>query len=103
MDKINKLFPDCFTEPKLSNPEFHRNPKLQISDKRVAQLLLVLHELDESVAGFAELPKTDLSDLVSSAIVACGFVDPGEARYAIAAVLDSIETRNAASETFAPD
>lgn len=61
-----------------------------ISDKRVAQLLLVLHELDESVAGLEKLAKSDLSDLVSSAILACGFVDPMEARYAIASVLEAI-------------
>jgi hypothetical protein len=61
-----------------------------ITDKRVAQLLLVLHELDESVAGLKEMPKSNLSELVSTAILACGFVDPMEARHAIATVLETI-------------
>jgi hypothetical protein len=43
------------------------------------------------VAGLEELPKTELSELISSAIQACGFVDPIEERYAISAVLEAIE------------
>ena len=66
------------------------NSIVRITDKRVAQLLLVLHELDESVTKMEDLPKSDLSELVSNAILACGFVDPMEARHAIAAVLEVI-------------
>ena len=94
MDKANKLFLYPSTEHVWPTQEFNQtcsDAKVHIADERVARLLLVLHELDESVAGLEELPKTELSELVSSAILACGFVDPLEARNAIAAVLEAIE------------
>ncbi len=69
----------------------HPDSNMCIADKRVARLLLVLSELDECVAGLELLPKADLSDLVSSAILACGFENEGEAKYAIATVLRAIE------------
>jgi hypothetical protein len=67
------------------------DPRVHVEDKRVARLLLVLHELDQSVAGLEQLPQSELSELISSAILACGFADGTEARYAIAAVLEAIE------------
>jgi hypothetical protein len=73
--------------------------KFHIADKRVAQLLLVLHELDKSLEGLQKLPQADLSEIVSSAIVACGFVDGMEARYAIGAVLAAIERRDPMPES----
>jgi hypothetical protein len=102
MDKINELFLDPATEYVWLNPEFNKtssDSKVHIADKRVARLLLVLHELDESVGGLEELPKTELVELVSGAILACGFVDPLEARYAIAAVLEAIEMRDPMPES----
>jgi hypothetical protein len=92
MDNTNEVFRDYSVGSNESN-EFKQkylNATVCITDKRVAQLLLVLHELDESVAGLEKLAKSDLSDLVSSAILACGFVDPIDARYAIASVLEAI-------------
>ena len=102
MDKINKLFLDPSTERMWPTPEV--NPafadlRVRITDERVARLLLVLHELDESVAGLEALPKAELSALVSSAILACGFVDPIEARYAIATVLETIEMQDSMPES----
>jgi hypothetical protein len=73
------------------------DPGICITDKRVARLLLVLQELDQSVAGLEHVPRHDLVSLISSAIQACGFADPEDARYAIAAVLQAIEAP-AASE-----
>jgi hypothetical protein len=99
MDKINRLSPDPSTENMWLNPEAETNSKVHIADKRVGRLLLVLHELDRSVAGLEELPKTELSELVSGAILACGFVDPIEARYAIAAVLEVIEMHDSMPES----
>ena len=63
------------------------------------QLLSVLRELDESVVQLGGLPQTDLTELVSSAIVACGFTSPVEAWYAIIAVLEVIETNGPARES----
>lgn len=63
-----------------------------VADQRVARLLLILEDLDRSVAGLEEVPQKELSDLISNAILACGFVNPVEAQYAIAAVLQAIES-----------
>jgi hypothetical protein len=60
---------------------------------RIARLLRILRELDESVAGLEALQEAELSDLVCRAIQEAGFMDPGEARYAIAAVLEVIGPR----------
>ena len=43
------------------------NLKVHIADKRVAQLLLVLHELDEWVSVSEGLQETELSELISKA------------------------------------
>jgi hypothetical protein len=82
-------FPDSGARPEFNQPSSHR--RLQIDDSRIVQLLLVLHAIDESVAEFGALSDSALSELVSSAILACGFVDPIEAWRAIAVILDAIE------------
>ena len=102
MDEINKPFLDLSTEHIWPTPEVSRvfaDSIVRVTDERVARLLLMLHELDESVAGLEELPKTELSELISSAIQACGFVDPIEERYAIAAVLEAIEVHDSMTES----
>jgi hypothetical protein len=102
MDKIHKLFLHPSTEYVWPTTEFNQtcsDAKVHIADERLARLLLVLHELDESVAGLEELPTTELSELISSAVLACGFVDPIEARYAIAAVLEVIEMHDSMPES----
>lgn len=101
MDKINRLFPYPSTKHMWPTPEVNRafaDSRVRITDERVARLLRMLYELDESVAGLEELPKTELSELISSAILACGFVDPIEKRYAIAAVLEAIEVNDSMPE-----
>jgi hypothetical protein len=67
--------------------------RVHIADSRTARLLLTLHEIDQAVAGLEALPQTDLVELVSSAILACGFADGTEARLAIITVLEAIERR----------
>jgi hypothetical protein len=64
---------------------------VHLADERVARLLLVLHDIDQSLAGLEKLPLPELTELASGAILACGFVDGTETRYAIAAVLEAIE------------
>jgi len=101
MDKINKLFPYPSIKRMWPTPEANQafaDLRVRITDERVARLLLMLYELDESVARLEELPKTELSELISSAILACGFVDPIEERYAIAAVLEAIEVHDSMPE-----
>jgi len=94
MDNTNNLFPDHAIERPWPESGFDRtlsNSEVHIADRRMARLLLVLHELDRSVAGLEGLPQTELSELVSNAILSCGFEDATEARHAIAAVLSAIE------------
>jgi hypothetical protein len=101
MDKI-KTPNDPFTKHILQAPEFAKtrsDSKVHIADKRITRLLLVLHDLDQYVAGLERLPQDELIELVSNAILACGFSDGTEARYAISAVLDSIDRRDPAPES----
>jgi hypothetical protein len=92
MDKLKRL-PDPVTGhiPPASEYTTHFDSKVHIADTKVARLLLVLHEIDQAVAGLEGLPQTELTELVSSAILACGFVDGTEARHAIVAVLEAVE------------
>ena len=66
-----------------------------IADQRVARLLVILKDIDQFIGGLEEVPQKELSDLISRAILTCGFVDPVEAKYAIAAVLHAIEDKGA--------
>jgi hypothetical protein len=97
MDKVAKVFLHSSGEHMASNGAFDMtssDPALNIQDKRVAQLLVLLQELDESAEGLAALPKSELREVVSSAIGVCGFADPLEARDMIATVLNAIETQH---------
>jgi hypothetical protein len=97
MDKVDALFLHSSVEHMCLNRVFGKtcsDSDLQIHDKRVAQLLVLLQQLDESAEGLEELPVPELSEIVSSAIRMCGFVDPIEARDVIAIVLDAIKIRS---------
>jgi len=93
MEKLKRL-PDPYTLPAYEYRTNRSDSKIHIADNKVARLLLVLHEIDEAVAGLEDLPQSELTELVSGAIVACGFVDTTEAQHAIAAVLEAIESRD---------
>jgi len=63
MDKTNEMFLYPFAEHIWRNPEFDKTSShsgVRIADERVARLLTVLHELDESVGGLEELPNDEL-------------------------------------------
>jgi hypothetical protein len=60
----------------------------------VAQLLLLLQLLHRDVGGLAELPRPELSEIISSAVGVCGFINPIEAQDVIAVVLNAIETED---------
>jgi hypothetical protein len=94
MDKVNTLFLHSSVEHMCPNPAFDEtlsDSDLDIHDKRVARLLVLLRQLDESAEGLEALPEPELSEIVSSALRVCGFGDPIEARDVIAIVLDAIE------------
>ena len=94
MDKVNTLFLPCSVEQMCPNRAFDQTfseSGLHRQDKRVAQLLVLLQQLDESAEGLEALPEPELSEIVSSAIRVCGFVDPIETQDVMAIVLDAIE------------
>jgi hypothetical protein len=93
VDKL-KPFSDAFNHNSSAAPECYMSrsdSKLHIADKRMARLLLVMHEIDRVVGGLRELPQSDLIQIASSAILACGFADGTEARHAITEVLEVID------------
>jgi hypothetical protein len=94
MDDTNEPFLDTPVVDIHSSHEFNKilsDSQTYIPDcHRIARLLRRLRELDESVAGLETLQEAELSELVCTAIREAGFVDPHEARYAIAAVLEII-------------
>jgi hypothetical protein len=96
LDKM-KRFSDPSTKYILPPPDFNATQsesRVYTSDKRLARLMLVLRELDESLAKFEELSQSELSEIVFNAILACGFAEGTEAQYAIGAVLEAIERRD---------
>ncbi len=97
MDKVNTLFLHSSVEHMCPNRVFGKtcsDSDLDIHDKRVARLLVLLRQLDESAEGLEALPEPELSEIVCSAIRVCGFVDPIEARDVIAIALNAIEMQN---------
>jgi hypothetical protein len=67
---------------------------LHVDAKRMARLLVLLKQISETSAELEALPEPELSEIVSSAIGVCGFVDPIEVRDVIAIVLDAIEMQD---------
>jgi len=96
MDKTNKPFlafsaKDARPDRTFANASFEAG--LYRRDKRVAQLLLLLRQLNQSVGGLGTVPQAELCEIVSSAVGVCGFVNPIEAQDVIAAVLGAFETQ----------
>jgi hypothetical protein len=60
-------------------------------NQRMARLLVLLTQIDEYAGGLDTVPVPELSEMVSSALGLCGFVDPAETRQVIATVLEAIE------------
>jgi hypothetical protein len=94
MEKMNSQFLNA-TDIGMHLDGSHRtrkaDPYLRTPDMRVARLLLVIRQLELCLAGLDYLPDSDLMELISSAIMACGFTEPAETRCAIAQVLEAIE------------
>ena len=67
-------------------------------NQRVAQFLMLLQQLDESAGGLGTLAAPEVSEIVSSALGVCGFVDPNETREVIATVLEVLEKQRASPE-----
>ena len=70
------------------------NSDLDIQDKRVTQLLVLLQQLNTSAGGLGALPETELGEVIASAVRLCGFLNPIEARDVIATVLEGLKMRD---------
>jgi hypothetical protein len=98
MDEVQHQFYDAggiWPRPCQGHRSTATDSGVGITDSRVARLLLVLSEINESVAGLDSLPEAELAELVSGAIQACGFTDPVEVRSVVATVLRAIEAPGA--------
>lgn len=97
MNKVDEVFLQSFGEQVDSpaNGQDISHTDLNIN-QRVSQFLMLLQQLDESAGGLEALPDPELSEIVSSALGVCGFVDPNEAREVVATVLEVLEKRDAA-------
>ncbi|MGB8063074.1 MAG: hypothetical protein WCF26_14345 [Candidatus Sulfotelmatobacter sp.] len=92
MDKSDAVILYFAVEDICASQVFDRTcADLHVDDKRMARLLVLLKQLNESSAGLEALPEPERSEIVSSAVRVCGFVDPIEARDVIAIVLDALE------------
>jgi hypothetical protein len=97
MDDLNEMFLYSSVEDMAANRALDKpfyDPDSQGQDRRVARLLILLQQLNESGQGLEGLPEPELSEIVRSAILLCGFLDPTETRNAIAVVLDAIEMQD---------
>ncbi|MFZ1008628.1 MAG: hypothetical protein WAN65_17440 [Candidatus Sulfotelmatobacter sp.] len=102
MEKVNQVF--LHLSPRYIRPnnvlaETHSDSATYLEDKRVAQLFLLLRQLQRSAGGLCGLPTPELTDIVSSAVHLCGFVNPRESRDVTAAVLDALEMKEPMSES----
>jgi hypothetical protein len=92
MDKVDAAFLRSFREQ--GGPSHASG--LDVSDEdlninqRVAKFLMLLQQLDESAGGLGTLSPVELSEIVTSALGVCGFVDPKETRDVIATVLEEL-------------
>lgn len=94
MGTIDELFLSTFEDSTLPTPEFNADSLergIRITDRRVAQLLIVLHEIDESSKGLQNVSEAQLSEIVGQAILACGFTDLAEARCVMTPILEAME------------
>ena len=106
MAKVNALFLHSSVEHMGPNHAFGKtcsDSDLRSQDQRVAHLLVRLRQFDECAQGLERLTEPELSEIVSSAIRVCRFVDPIGARDVIAIVLDAIEIQDPVSVRAASD
>ena len=97
MDKGNRLL--LYSSPERISPSnafgiASFNSDLDVQDKRVVRLLVLLQQLNTSGGGLGALPETELGEVISSAVRLCGFLNPIEARDVIATVLEGLKMQD---------
>jgi hypothetical protein len=101
MDKASKLF--LFSSPAQTSPngapsETDSRPNLHVKDRRIARLLILLRQINESTGGLAAFPNPQVSEIVSCAVRLCGLGSSTEAKEVVAAVLEALEIQDAIRE-----
>lgn len=101
MNKANKLL--LFSsagQPRpnraLSEPD--SSPNLHVKDRRIARLLILLRQINESTGGLAAFPEPQVSEIVCCAVRLSGLTTSTEARQVVAAVLEALEIQDAIRE-----
>ena len=97
MDKGNRLLLHSSAERISPNNAFgiaSFNSDLDVHDKRVVQLLVLLQQLNTSAGGLGALPETELGEVIASAVRLCGFLNPIEGRVVIATVLEGLKMQD---------
>jgi len=101
MDKTNKLFLFSAAPPTRPNgalSEMDSRPNLHVKDRRIARLLILLRQINESTGGLAAFPNPQVCEIVSSAVRLCGLTGSTETQEVVAAVLEALEIQDAIRE-----
>jgi hypothetical protein len=98
MDKVNKIFFLSSVEQMYPLAKPNSDPILHVKDGRVARLLVLLQQLQESAGGLGVFPKPDVSEIVCCAARLSGFTNTIEVREVITTVLEAIEMQDANQE-----
>lgn len=101
MDKVNEMSFHPSAEHRCPDQPAGRvyfDSPLFIKDRRIAQLSVLLQQIQELV-GLEVLPKPELLEIVSNAVQLCGFVNPNEIQAVIVTVLDAFEMQRATPES----
>jgi hypothetical protein len=97
MHEISEPFPHSSAEelgPDRAPGNAYSDSSLYVKDQRVSQLLVLLQRVQESAGGLGALPKLQLTEIVTSAVSLCGFVNPMLAQDMIGTVLEALDIRD---------
>lgn len=70
----------------------YSDSSMHIKDTKLAQFIVLLQQLPESLGLLAALPRGELTEILFSAARLSGFVNPIETEKVIGTVLDALET-----------
>jgi hypothetical protein len=94
MDKYNDLFFHSSAHdmrPAALWSDINSDSNWYLKDERVSQLLLLLQRLQDAAGSLTSLPKSELTEIVGSAVRLSGFMDPTEEQEVMAVVLNTLE------------
>lgn len=101
MDKVNELLlhSSMPVNPNDMVCKTYFDSPLHISDKRIAQLSLLLLQLCESLGALEAVPQPELFEIVTCAVSLCGFANTVDTLDVIAYILDSLQAQHPRPES----